>query len=69
MNYSLFEEKMKKLGISKKDFSKFIDVNYSTLHHWKRKEYVPKYAEIALQFIENAKSDMNLLKEVKTICK
>lgn len=68
-DFSSFEEKMKQLDITQKEFANFLDINYTSIHKWKKKGSVPKYAAIALKYIESTKNDMEVMRGLKTLCR
>jgi len=67
-NYTNFEEKMKQLKITQIDFARFLGISYTSIHKWKKRGTVPRYAIIVLNYIENAKKDIDFMKEFKTLC-
>lgn len=55
MNNVDFENKLKALGLSKRDFSELCGGAYNNIAGWKQKGYTPEWVESYLEFYEKAK--------------
>ena len=55
MNFSFDEldKKLQKIRWNKKDFANFLGISKATISKWKSKNQVPKYAFIAIDYLED----------------
>lgn len=67
-DFESFEKSLDRLCIDKREFSRFLEIDYSLIFKWKRKKRVPKYAIIALRYIEKIANDYEVTKEFKSLC-
>ena len=65
MSYEEFEKKLKKLGMTKKQFAKFLEINHTTITKWKINKKIPKYGEIIIDYLIEIKQNCNKLQEIK----
>nr|WP_321317764.1 hypothetical protein [uncultured Campylobacter sp.] len=54
MDNEIFENKLKELGLSKRDFSNLTKLNYVSVAGWKQKGKTPEWVESYLEFYELA---------------
>ena len=65
MTYEEFEKKLKELEITKYKFANFLEINHTTITKWKKKDNIPKYAEILLEYLIQLQDCCNKLKRLK----
>jgi len=65
MNYKEFEKKLKELEITKHEFSNLLEINHTTITKWKKKNNIPKYAELFLGYLIEMQKFCNKLKKIK----
>jgi DNA-binding transcriptional regulator YiaG len=65
MDFEIFEKILKQIGITKKEFANFLEINHTTITKWKMNKKIPKYAEIILNYLIEIKQKCDKLKEIK----
>jgi len=63
IEYIEFKEKLKKLNITQKKFAEIIGYNDSTIRKWAKKDEVPKFIEIILEYFEELKKRNEIAKK------
>lgn len=62
MTYEEFSHTIKKLGLSREEFAKMVDMSYNSVANWKSKE-IPGWVEPFLLYYEKGK-DLDFLLEI-----
>ena len=65
MNYDEFENKLKSVSLSKKEFVDIVGMPYQTLMNWKQKDETPYRVEPFLFYYEKGKTLDELLSIIK----
>lgn len=65
MNYDEFENKLKSVSLSKKEFVDIVGMPYQTLMNWKQKDETPYWVEPFLFYYEKGKTLNELLAIIK----
>lgn len=55
MDNEIFENKLKELGLSKRDFSNLTKLNYVSVAGWKQKGKTPEWVESYLELYDKAR--------------
>ena len=69
MNNKAFEELLKDARLSKKDFSKLVEMNYNSVTNWNASNKIPQWVKSWLKlYIEN--KDLTRLRQIikETVC-
>jgi transcriptional regulator with XRE-family HTH domain len=67
MNFTFdkLEKKLKNINWSKKEFANFLGINKATISKWKANNKVPKYAIIAIDYVEDVISTNKKINKLK----
>lgn len=69
MNNQLFEQFLKDVGLSKKDFSSLVGMNYNSVTNWNKSDKIPQWVESWLKLYAENK-ELKKLKQIikETVC-
>jgi len=65
LDFEKFEKTLKQIGLTKKTFADFLEINHTTITKWKINKKIPKYAEIILNYLIEMQQNCNKLKKIK----
>lgn len=65
MNYDEFENKLKSVSLSKKDFSEMVKMSYTGVTNWKQTNSIPGWVDSWLENYEKGKTLDELLAIIK----
>jgi len=69
MNNQLFEELLKEAKLSKKEFSKLVEMNYNSVTNWNKSDKIPQWVKSWLNLYLENKDLIRLKQTIKeTVC-
>ena len=69
MNYDEFENKLKSISLSKKDFSEMVKMSYTGVTNWRQTNSIPGWVNSLLINYEKAKVLDEISKSIKPFIK
>ena len=69
MRHNEFKAKIKSLDLNLKDFSKLVNISYSTISKYGKSNPIPEWVEPFLRIYEENKNMENIKEEIKSLAK